>query len=231
MAIKEAIILAGGLGTRLREAVPELPKCMAPVSGKPFIDYVIGHLREEGIEHFIFSLGYKHEIIEEFLLHHHHRLSYEVSVETEPLGTGGAIRLGCRMASGDDMIVTNGDTLYKVDLEKMSAFHRENNASCTLALKPMVEFDRYGVVEIDKNNRITSFLEKRHFASGLINGGVYALNRKEFLTLDFPEKFSFEKDYLEAYHSTKNIMGIIQDEYFIDIGIPEDYARAARELK
>lgn len=229
--IREAVILAGGLGTRLREAVPDLPKCMAPVNGQPFLDHVISHLKEEGIGRFIFSLGYMHELIEEHLHTKHNDLSYEVAIEKEPLGTGGAIRLASSFCREKDIVVTNGDTLFKADLAQMSDFHSRHAAACTLALKPMMNFDRYGVVGLDKNQRITSFLEKRHYTSGLINGGVYALNKAVFHSIAFPEKFSFEKDFLEAYHSSLKMMGIVQDRYFIDIGIPEDYDRAGKELK
>jgi D-glycero-alpha-D-manno-heptose 1-phosphate guanylyltransferase len=229
--IREAVILAGGLGTRLREAVPDLPKCMAPVNGQPFLDHVIGYLKEEGIERFIFSLGYMHEIIQEHLHIKHNDLAYEVAIEKEPLGTGGAIRLASSHCREKDIVVTNGDTLFKIDLTQMSEFHSRHAAACTLALKPMINFDRYGVVELNKDDQIISFLEKRHYASGLINGGVYALNKAVFESISFPEKFSFEKDFLEVYHSSLKMMGIVQDSYFIDIGIPEDFARAGKELK
>ncbi len=114
--IKEAIILAGGLGTRLREAVPDLPKCMAPVAGRPFLFHVINYLRSHGVEKFIFSLGYKHEVIEEYLRTHFATLAYSCAIEAEPLGTGGAIQLACRQATEKDVIVVNGDTLFKADL-------------------------------------------------------------------------------------------------------------------
>jgi D-glycero-alpha-D-manno-heptose 1-phosphate guanylyltransferase len=229
--IREAIILAGGLGTRLRDAVPDLPKCMAPVRGRPFLDYVIDHLRKEGIQHFIFSLGFRHESITEHLEKNFNDLTFSLCVEDEPLGTGGAIKLACTMAKEENVLVTNGDTLFKINIERLDSFHRHEQAVCTLALKPMSNFDRYGVVETDKKNRIISFREKMHYESGLINGGAYLLNRRFFLSLDFPEKFSFEKDFLEKYHSSLKMSGLPQDAYFIDIGIPEDYKRAETELE
>ena len=109
--INEMIILAGGLGTRLRSAVPELPKCMAPVNGKPFINYVIEHFQKQGITHFIFALGYKNEMFESFLSSLSN-ISYQLSTEKEPLGTGGAIKLACDVASSEKVLVTNGDTLF-----------------------------------------------------------------------------------------------------------------------
>jgi D-glycero-alpha-D-manno-heptose 1-phosphate guanylyltransferase len=233
--IKEAIILAGGLGTRLQSVVSEVPKCMALVSGKPFLHYIIAFLQKNGMTHFIFSIGYKHEIIEEYLLKKHPQLNYTISLEMEPLGTGGAIKLACEKATQKNVVICNGDTLYKVDISALSKTHEEMNAACTLSLKPMHYFDRYGVVELNEDHSVKSFKEKQYYTSGLINGGVYALNVESFLKENLSEKFSFEKDYLEKNVKEKEaerskLYGIIQDEYFIDIGIPEDYARAQKEL-
>lgn len=228
--IKEAIILAGGLGTRLRDAVPDLPKCMAPVEGRPFLFHVINYLRSEGVEQFIFSLGYKHEIIEEYLQSHFPTLSYQLSIEDEPLGTGGAILLACTKATGKDVVVVNGDTLFNVDLHAAARFHISNMAECTLLLKPMTNFDRYGVVETNEEKLVTSFKEKQHYDKGNINGGVYVLDVPKLLDEEFPAKFSFEKDYLEKYFTQRRIYGISQNNYFIDIGIPADFQQAQKDL-
>lgn len=228
--IKECIVLAGGLGTRLRSAVPDLPKCMAPVAGKPFLQHVVDYLKEQGIEHFIFSLGYMHEVIESFLSDHYPTLTYQVVLEESPMGTGGAILLSGMKATGDDVLIVNGDTLFAIDLEAFSHFHTTQRADCTLALKPMTSFDRYGVVDIDKDNHILSFREKQFYEQGLINGGVYALHIASLKATGLSGKFSFEKDYLEAYYPSQRMMGMIQDTYFIDIGIPEDFAKANKDL-
>ncbi|MFI5134012.1 MAG: sugar phosphate nucleotidyltransferase, partial [Chitinophagales bacterium] len=182
MQVKQAIILAGGLGTRLKDTVPDLPKCMAPVNGQPFLTYVIRHLLSQGIEKFIFSLGYRHEIIEEFLNTQYPTINFQCVVEQEPLGTGGAIKLSCQAATEKNVLILNGDTLYKTDSEALSAFHLSHDAECTLALKPMQSFDRYGVVELDENNTIASFKEKQFYRSGFINGGIYVLNVEKFLS-------------------------------------------------
>jgi D-glycero-alpha-D-manno-heptose 1-phosphate guanylyltransferase len=232
--IKEAIILAGGLGTRLRSVVSDMPKCMAPVAGEPFLHYVISSLQKNGIENFIFSVGYMHEAIEIYLLHNYAELKYSISLEEEPLGTGGAIKLACSKALGKDIIVANGDTIFKINFDSLGQFHKEKNAACTLSLKPMVNFGRYGVVELNEDYSIKSFKEKQWYQSGLINGGVYALNVEKFLKENLPEKFSFESDYLEKNilpaNQSPKLYGIIQDEYFIDIGIPEDYERAQKDF-
>ncbi|MFN8243459.1 MAG: nucleotidyltransferase family protein [Ferruginibacter sp.] len=227
----EAIILAGGLGTRLRSVVADIPKCMAPVAGNPFLYYVLEQLRGQGVDKFIFSLGYKHEQIEAWLNETYPLLFSQVAIEQEPLGTGGAIRLAASLASEKDVLVLNGDTLFSLDVQQLSRFHQHNKAACTLSLKPMQQFDRYGVVELDATARVSSFHEKKYYETGLINAGVYALNVAEFLQQPLPEKFSFEKDYLEKNFGQGNIFGLVQDAYFIDIGIPEDYERAQQELQ
>ena len=231
MNIKEAIVLAGGLGTRLRDTVPDLPKCMAPVAGQPFLTYVIRYLLFQGIQKFIFSLGYKHEVIEEFLTTKYPTLDYQCSVEEEPLGTGGALKLACKKATGKNSVVVNGDTLFKVNAEELISFHNTRSAHCSIALKRMKHFDRYGVVELNSDHSIKNFKEKQSYETGLINGGVYILNVEQFMDESLPEKFSFEKDYLEQFYNKKKIFGLQQDNYFIDIGVPEDYNRAQQELK
>jgi D-glycero-alpha-D-manno-heptose 1-phosphate guanylyltransferase len=229
--IKEAIILAGGLGTRLRSAVPDLPKCMAPVAGKPFLAYVIDYLWQEGTRKFIFALGYKSEPIAAFLREKLPEANYELSIEHEPLGTGGAIKLACSKAKENTVLVLNGDTFFRIRTGELAAFHHQHKADCTLCLKPMQNFDRYGVVELGKDSAIGSFREKQFYSSGLINGGVYALKRIQFLQEELPEKFSFEKDYLENFYNSRRLFGLVQDAYFIDIGIPEDFQRAQEEFK
>ena len=126
------------------------------------------------------------------------------------------------------MFVTNGDTLFKANTSSLQNFHQQKNADCTLALKPMKNFDRYGVIELNEDDSIKSFKEKKYYEQGLINGGLYMLNVSKFLSESFPEKFSFETAYLEKYYNQHKMFGLIQDEYFIDIGIPEDYERARR---
>ncbi len=229
-SITEAIILAGGLGTRLRSAVPDLPKCMAPVNDVPFITYVVKHFQTQGIQNFIFALGYKSEAFESFL----HTIlpagNYELSIENEPLGTGGAIQLACLKVREANVIVANGDTLFRIKVQELTAFHVHKNAQCTLALKPMKASIRYGAVKLNEDKSVESFTEKQYFDEGLINGGVYVLNIPAFLEKKMPYKFSFEKEYLEKFYKEGKIFGVAADEYFIDIGIPEDYERAQVEL-
>lgn len=230
MQVTEAIILAGGLGTRLRTAVPDLPKCMAPVNGYPFIAYVIRHLQQQGIRHFIFSLGYRSDAFVQFIREQLPENTYSIAVEDEPLGTGGAIRFAMQSAATDDVLVVNGDSIFTTDINAQARFHHSRKAACTLALKAMQDFDRYGVVELNADQSISLFREKKYYREGLINGGVYIIHKPVFRQLPLPQKFSFETDYLQVYYHDGNIFGIVQDGYFIDIGIPEDYLRAQKEL-
>jgi D-glycero-alpha-D-manno-heptose 1-phosphate guanylyltransferase len=227
------IILAGGLGTRLRSAVPDLPKCMAPVNGKPFLVYVMEGFIQQGITDYILSLGYKSEAVIDYLEQHTFSVpvNLQYSIEQEPLGTGGAVKKALSLTNGKEVLVTNGDTLFTADVSQLQAFHQSRQADCTLALKPMFNFDRYGVVALDEEGRITLFKEKQWYEQGNINGGLYLLNKEIFLSHALPEKFSFEKDYLEAYTLKAQLYGQVQEAYFIDIGIPEDYERAGKELK
>ncbi len=227
--ITEAIVLAGGLGTRLKPVIDDLPKCLAPVAGKPFLAYLLEHAKKEGIQKFIFALGYKSEQIEEFVKKYLPEGSYIFSVEKEPLGTGGAMYKACQLVSTPDTMVLNADTFFGISFLHLSIIHELRKAACTLALKPMKSFDRYGTVEIDRQV-ITGFSEKKYHASGLINGGVYALSTAHFLRKKFPPVFSFEKEYLEKEFRSHQVLGMVSEAYFIDIGIPEDYQRAQQEL-
>lgn len=230
MKIREAIILAGGLGTRLQETVPDLPKCLAPIAGRPFISYLLDYFKKGGIEKFIFSLGYKSEAVLEFVKKSLPPSRYDYVVEEEPLGTGGALRYACDKASGNPALVLNGDSFFRIDLSSFTDFHDLHKGSCSLALKKMHNFNRYGLVEIDRDHSILKFKEKKRVDSGLINAGVYILNVESFRKTHFPEKFSFEKDYLEPNAGKHALYGFIDPGYFIDIGIPEDFHKAQSEL-
>ena len=220
----EAIILAGGLGTRLRSVVSEVPKCMAPVDGRPFLQYMLEWLSRYDVSHVVLSVGYLREVIFSYMDSRAWPFEISYAVEEEPMGTGGGIRLALTKCREDRVIVLNGDTFFDVDLDALSF-----TAPVTLALKPMRDFDRYGAVDWD-GELVTGFHEKAACAEGLINGGVYALVRSQLDFAFYPKRFSFEKDLLEPLADAHLVAGQVQDGYFIDIGIPEDYARAQREL-
>jgi D-glycero-alpha-D-manno-heptose 1-phosphate guanylyltransferase len=230
MKIKEAIILAGGFGTRLKPSVPDLPKAMAPVAGRPFVSYVIDSLRMQGVERFIFSLGYKAEVIIKFLSEEYPTLDYVFVIEEEPLGTGGAIQLALGEAETNDVVIANGDTLFKINLSEIYELHTRQQAETTLALKQLQDFHRYGAVKIDEAYRIKSFHEKKLYKEGLINGGIYVVNKEKLFERKLPLKFSFEQDYLEKLAGEGKFYGFPQSGYFIDIGIPEDFTKAQNDL-
>lgn len=223
--MRECIVLAGGFGTRLQSVVKDVPKCMAEVAGKPFLHYIFDFLREQDVSHIILSLGYKSEVVVDWLSDNNFPFRVSYVIEQEPLGTGGAIKYAMTKALSDSVFVMNGDTFFYVNFTPFSDFHIENKADISLALKPMSDFDRYGAVEL-QNNKIIRFNEKSYCKSGLINGGVYLINKSLMDVLDLPDKFSFEKDVLENTKLNLSILGYESDSYFIDIGIPSDFAQA-----
>ena len=224
----EAVILAGGMGTRLQSVVADVPKCMAPVAGKPFLYYLLTTLETAGFKHVILALGYKHEITEAWLADYETSLNITTIVEDMPLGTGGAVKPALSKATQTSVFVFNGDSYLGLDYQAMLRYHIEKKASAVLALKQMFRFERYGQVEIDDEARIVRFGEKQYCDAGFINGGVYVLNRK--ILENFPDKFSLEKDFFEAEASSGKLIGFPTNGYFIDIGIPEDYLRAQNDF-
>ena len=228
MAHKDCIILAGGMGTRLQSVVADKPKCLADLNGKPFLSYLSQHISQFNFRKVVFSIGYKKDMIIDYVTNHPEEFpfDYEFAEEEEPLGTGGAIMNAITHCDTEDVFVMNGDTFFDVDFDAMLDFQRSKMADCTLALKPMDKADRYGLVRINDDMIVTGFEEKQAGASGLINGGIYCIFRSSFINIPFERKFSFEKDYLEKFILERNLAGFIQDTYFIDIGIPEDYERA-----
>ena len=228
--MKTAIVLAGGLGTRLRSVVQDIPKPMAPVQGKPFVEFVLQYLKMYGVERIIFSIGYRGEVVQEYFGKSYKSMQIDYAIEEEPLGTGGGIFQAAQMCDDEPFFVVNGDTLFDVNLFLFEDFYEATNADMVIALKEMEDFDRYGVVEMTDEERVIGFKEKTYRKEGLINGGIYYFSKKVFDVAEFPLKFSFEKDFMEKYLNDLKFFGCPLDGYFIDIGIPEDYARAEKEL-
>jgi D-glycero-alpha-D-manno-heptose 1-phosphate guanylyltransferase len=221
----EAIILAGGLGTRLRTVVSDVPKVMAPVAGKPFLHYIITKLIRENVSRIILAVGYKHESIEEFISKSNYNAEFIFSVENEPLGTGGGIKLALGKAFNENVFILNGDTYFDFKLEDLLRVHIENGSDISVALKCMYDFERYGTVELE-GNRIVKFNEKKYNIEGLISAGTYIIKKNILDSLNLPEKFSMEIDVFEAHAHDLKIFGFPHDDYFIDIGIPEDFEKA-----
>lgn len=225
------VILVGGQGTRLRSVVSDLPKPMADINGKPFLEYLLYFLNNQGCHHCVLSVGYKHEIIKNYFGNQYLNMKLDYAVEEEPLGTGGGIKNSLRFISQDNFFLLNGDSFFDVNLSELAEFHIQNHAAITLSVKEMLHVDRYGTLKIEKD-KITQFNEKKIIEQGFINAGVYAVSKnifdEKYINKD---KFSFEKDILEAYVKSLPFYAFISDGYFIDIGIPEDYQKAQSELK
>ena len=228
----EAIILAGGLGTRLKEVVSDGPKSMAPVNGRPFLEYQLDYLDRWGLSRVILSVGYEKEKIQLHFGEQYKSLELFYAVEEEPLGTGGAIINALHFVKGFSTFIFNGDTYFDVNLQRLDDFRRIKEADICLAMRFEIDPARFGLLEFDNNNRITHFYEKPDgLEEGYINGGVYVVRKDYLLRFGLPEKFSFEKDFLQKYYHTEEIYGMRCFSYFRDIGVPEDYQKAIDEFK
>jgi D-glycero-alpha-D-manno-heptose 1-phosphate guanylyltransferase len=231
---KDCIILAGGRGTRLQSVVKDQPKCLADINGEPFLHYILTQLKPHHFCKVVFSVGYLKDQVIDWVNNNWQRYGFAIDFaeETEPLGTGGGIKNALKYTDTDDVVVLNGDTMFNIDFDALLAINQMKQADVSLALKPMQNFDRYGTVVVNEENEIVKFEEKQFKENGLINGGIYCIYRPSFLSLDLPNVFSFEQDYLEKSASFKHhIYGLQQNNYFIDIGIPQDYEQAKLDFK
>lgn len=231
--MRECIILAGGFGTRLQSVVSDVPKCMAKVAGKPFLEYLFRYLENQKVDHVILSLGYMADLVVDWLENVRASYNFKISyvIEKKPLGTGGAIKLAFEKVSAQNAFVINGDTFFDVNMASLTEVFEQSQADILIALKPLSDFDRYGSVQLDDSMRIVQFEEKKYIKEGLINGGVYLISGNIFSKLSLPDNFSFEKDIMEAHLKDLYIYGSIQDNYFIDIGIPSDFEKANNDFK
>ncbi|EAK5688907.1 nucleotidyltransferase family protein [Campylobacter coli] len=213
----QAIILCGGLGTRLKSIIKDIPKPMAPINDKPFLEFIFEYLKKQGIKEVILAVSYKYEVMQEYFKDEFLGIKIKYSIEKEPLGTGGAIKEALKFIK-NEAYVLNGDTFFDIDLSKLKL----NRSKICLALKQMNDFDRYGTVNVDGLGLVISFEEKVFKKQGLINGGIYLLDKDIFKDFALQEKFSFEEFLQENYRNLKARAEIF-DNYFIDIGVPEDY--------
>lgn len=230
----DAIILAGGKGTRLRSVVSDIPKPLAPINGKPFLDILLSQLEGSGcINKVVLAVGYKSEIvIDRYKGCKDYKFETLFSLERELLGTGGAIKKAIHLTESEDILVLNGDSYAEVDIRDVIKEHRDRNASMTIVLKEVDNVSRFGSVKIDSKNRITAFEEKKDdiVRPGLINAGIYLIKRKLFDNVQEDKVISLEKEILpELIH--KEIYGYIAGGKFIDIGIPETYMSSGEYLR
>lgn len=226
----KAIVIAGGLGTRLADVTSDLPKPMARIGAHPFLEYLLDYLLEQGVREVVLAVSYKWEVIQEHFDRDYRGMSLTYSVEDKPLGTGGAIRQALVGLPDEEVVVLNGDTLFRVDLKGMAIRHRNDGTRLTIALKQVSDSGRFGRVKVSADGVIENFLEKSTGGPGLINGGVYMLNRDLFIDFPMPARFSFEQDLLEPNIDRIRPHAFQSDAYFIDMGVPEDYQRAQREI-
>lgn len=227
---REAIVLAGGFGTRLAHVVPDVCKPMAPVAGRPFLRFIMDQLAAAGFDRVIVADGYRREQIEDFFGSAYRGMEIEYSPEDTPLLTGGAVKRALNRCLSDWVFVLNGDTWLDADFAAMEAAAADapERAFAVIAVKRMRDFERYGTVDVDAGGALTAFHEKRPCKEGLINAGVYLLRRD---ALDgMPEKFSLESDYFERVVGEGALRAAECAGGFIDIGVPEDYDLAQTML-
>jgi D-glycero-alpha-D-manno-heptose 1-phosphate guanylyltransferase len=221
----QAIILAGGFGTRLRAVLTDVPKPMAPIHDKPFLAYLIDYLILQGVTEIVLSVHYLAEQIVNYFKNSYGNISISYAYEEEPLGTGGAIINSLALIdAARPVFVLNGDTFLKLNYQKMYALHALG-AQLTMSLRHVADCSRYGSVAT-VNNIVTAFHEQGNARDGLINAGVYLLYSAIFQTYSLPQQFSFEKDFLFPNITELQPRAFVVDDYFIDIGVPADYARA-----
>lgn len=220
----EAIVLAGGLGTRLRGIVNDRPKPMAPVCGRPFLAFVLDQLVDAGFATVILAVGYRHEAIRTHFGDAYRGVVLRYSVENEPLGTGGAMRLACVHVHARDVFVLNGDTYLELDFRAMLDAHVRAPASFSMAVCHVPDVERYGALEFD-DGAVRRFCEKGRSGPGWINGGTYVLGTELRAHLRSEGAFSFEHDFLVPEVGRIRPLAFRASGHFIDIGIPEDYGR------
>lgn len=223
--ITEAIVLAGGLGTRLRQHVPDVPKALAPIAGQPFLAYLLRYLEQAGVSHAIFALGYQAEAIQRWLKQNHWQMQFSLSIEREPLGTGGAIAQAWPHTHSPTVAVLNGDTFFPVSLGDFGSFHTAAGVPVSLALAEVAPADRYGTIEVE-GGRVRAFREKEPRPQGWIYGGIALIQAAWWQAHSWPERFSWEA-YL-TQQAGRLPIGAYQAHGvpFIDIGVPADYERA-----
>lgn len=225
MTVRDVLILAGGLGTRLRSEVPDLPKPLAPVAGQPFLTYLLDRYAALGMKRVILATGYLGELVERAIGPRWKGMEVLYSREEAPLGTGGALAQAARLCSGAGLHVCNGDTYLEYDPAALETAAEALPIAIALASVPDV--GRYGAVEV-ASGRVRRFREKGGGGAGMINAGCYFLTAEGLASLPALERYSFEQEVLEPWVARGSVGAMADTSGFIDIGVPEDYARAQR---
>lgn len=225
----EGIILAGGLGTRLRDTVPGLPKPMAPVAQRPFLAWLLDYLEGQGFDHIVLSIGYLGRNISEYFGNRHGNINLDYVVEASPLGTGGAMLGASEKCRWNPFFVINGDTFLAQDYSAMHAQHTAAKASFTMAIREVEDVSRYGRIVL-KGNKLVSLEEKSAAGPGQVNAGVYLFERSFIADVRLAAPCSLERDIIAPGLLQSNCQAFTSNGYFIDIGVPSDYQRAQLEL-
>lgn len=219
--VTEAIILAGGLGTRLRSVVSDLPKSMAPIAGQPFLAYLLQLVETNGVSRVVLAVGYRSEAIREYFGTRYGNLKLYYSVEKEPLGTGGALRQALEQTQGPFAFVLNGDTFLQLDYQRFGALlERDPAAKMAIALRRIGDASRYGAALL-LDGRIEEFSARGTRGGGLINAGSYVVVRELFSDHALPASFSLERDFIEPFAPNFKPIAFECTASFIDIGVPE----------
>ena len=227
----QIVILAGGYGTRLHSIVSDRPKSMALINKKPFLEYQITFLKNQGFSDFVICAGYKHEkIIEYFKDGKDHSVLINYSIEKEPLGTGGAIKAALDLLE-EQFIVINGDTLTNLQYDSLIHFHNMKITNVTMVLAKVKNNSRYGSVVTDTNDMVISFSEKiTNSVSSFVNAGIYLFNKNSVNWQMFTPHFSLENDLFPVLVSQKTMFGFKFNGYFVDIGVPEEFIQFEKNV-
>ncbi|WP_085315178.1 nucleotidyltransferase family protein [Derxia lacustris] len=225
----KAVVLAGGFGTRLRERVADLPKPMAPIAGRPFLEYLLDRLAAAHFSEVLLSVGYLAKRIEAHFGNCYRGMTLRYSVEAEPLGTGGAIALALADCPDEAVVVLNGDTFVELDFADFLAAYAAAPEDAFVALRQVDDVARFGEVVVE-DGRATRFSEKGRSGPGWINAGIYVLRSRVFARHGLAGRFSLESDLLQAHCAELRPRVFRTDGYFIDIGIPAEFDRAQTEL-
>lgn len=227
-----AIILAGGMGTRLRSAVPDLPKPMAPINGRPFLEHQMDYWIGQGVSRFVVSVGYMKEVIIDHFGSSYRTTPLTYAIEDEPLGTGGGLLLAAQGLNAP-FLVLNGDTFFEIVLDELLGFHAKHSSEWTFSLFQANEVGRYMGMDVKPDGEIVSLKSGTGEPGRLANGGVYLVNPSVLAKTKFVpgHKLSLEDDLLPAFVTQGGkLYGLECSGSFIDIGVPQDYFRAAEVL-
>lgn len=220
------VILAGGLGTRLRQVIADRPKVLAVVGGRPFIYYLLDQINDAGIRKVILCTGYLGEMVREELGDGYRQLDLSYSQEETPKGTAGSLRLALPLIPTETVLVMNGDSFCRIDLQEFWNFHQKNGSRATIALTYVKDTCRYGKVDFDEAGKIKKFVEKAEtLGAGWVSAGIYLISKARIATIPTDKPVSIEKETFPSWVKS-GLYAWCSHADFIDIGTPESYSQA-----